>query len=46
MGLCLQEDYNTALESLLVAEEAFQEVKTSLLESVDNQGMLCLDITW
>eukprot|EP00884_Botryococcus_braunii_P018007 jgi/Botrbrau1/4890/Bobra.118_1s0004.1 len=41
-----KEQYEDALDRFLVAEEAFGRVKSSILESTDNFGLLALDITW
>lgn len=42
----LQEKYRDALDVLLLAEEAFSCCKASIKDTVDNEGLLMLDIVW
>jgi hypothetical protein len=41
-----QEDFRAALDVLLLAEEAFGCCKSSIMDGVDNGGLLMLDIVW
>lgn len=42
----LQEEYQEALDVLLLAEEAFGMCSPKHLEMVDNVGLLMIDIAW
>ena len=42
----LQEEYQEALDVLLLAEEAFDMCNPKHLEMVDNVGLLMIDIVW
>ena len=44
--LTLQEEYQEALDMLLLAEEAFELCNPKHLEMVDNVGLLMIDIVW
>lgn len=46
LHVLLQEDYQGALDVLLLAEEALDMVNPSLVERVDNVGLLMIDIVW
>ena len=41
-----QEEYQEALDVLLLAEEAFAMCNPKHLEMVDNVGLLMIDIVW
>ena len=41
-----QEDYQAAVDVLLLAEEAFSMCNPKHLEMVDNVGLLMIDIVW
>ena len=45
-GVTAQENYQGALDVLLLAEEAFDMCRPAHLEQVDNVGLLMIDIVW
>lgn len=44
--LCIQGDFQAALDVLLLSEEAFSCCKSAIKDSADNEGLLMLDIVW
>ena len=42
----MQEEYQEALDVLLLAEEAFEMCNQKHLDMVDNVGLLMIDIVW
>ncbi len=42
----VQEEYQEALDVLLLAEEAFEMCNPKHLDMVDNVGLLMIDIVW
>lgn len=42
----MQEEYQEALDVLLLAEEAFDMCNPKHLDMVDNVGLLMIDIVW
>ena len=46
VAACMQEQYQDALNHLLIAEEAADLCSGDLLAVVDNLGIMLLDIVW
>ena len=42
----MQEEYQEALDVLLLSEEAFEMCNPKHLDMVDNVGLLMIDIVW
>ena len=42
----VQEEYQEALDVLLLAEEAFDTCNPKHLDTIDNVGLLMIDIVW
>lgn len=44
--MVVQEEYQEALDVLLLAEEAFDMCNPKHLDMIDNVGLLMIDIVW